>query len=973
MILSSFSLKVIAAERAESNAIRQELIPWEGNKKYIRATSDGGQHWIPDWTEVYQTIDKATANAYINCLESTSNNLTLSHDGSDTTQSICNIITQDANGSNTNYYRRPLVTLWNYIKGKAAATEETLTLTANTGGGVVVSGPAGLKTVQGDIMSGTGSSTALKRVIAQSQAGSILLYSDGTSANGARGIYVGAHGTGAAKTVLYVDTNNEASFYGKITQTAVTDNNTYKILITANTNPTSGQPYEIGYDTDITINPSTNTITATNFAGNASTATKATKDGSGNVITSTYLTQSAASTTYLTKADASSTYVKKAGDTMTGNLTINKASGSGLYIQNSNQTTDGVGTNKLALTISDAGNQGLYSYGYWNGTTFTSGSKFIVHRDTNGDINYTGGYVTAGNMVAKPGYQFVIQSNLLNDSNPTETTTTYSFNIRSNDTNKVALAYFYAFKQADGEQGAYFIGRKRFTVNGEDTNVNSSIKLSVDSNQKRLCYITATTTINSTANAAGSTEKSSSLMVTAGSTRATAIELLREGSSSWQILNSGGHFYLRNNWTTALGNYATKFAMSYNTGNAAISGTLALGQTGTQADYRLLVNGDIKVYKSTTIAHDYPAIVRFVVNQTDNDRTSGNSDAYIAAYDDHDAQDYGLNMVIKSAGNMIIGGGESPSSCYTNDIKGTATENMYITSDNNIYFYPGAGTYANHKTLTMSAAGAFGTNGKTSYNTTVGEIMEGTGKLDIQRNATGNYIQLFNGTGTTGVEHGRWDTTAIGTTSAAGNSRVIIGNNLSSTTAGNAIGYIYLGANGGYVNCYGALGSLGGTDRRYIQFGYIKATQVWGAVWNDYAEFRKDNVEEKELQKPGRCVREIGDGSLALTTKRLERGCEIVSDTYGFAIGEDVENGYTTPIASSGRVLAYPYEDVEEFRKHIGWPVCSGPNGTVSIMTEEEEEKYPSRIIGTISEIPSYEKWGSGEVVVNGRVWIRIK
>lgn len=118
-------------------------------------------------------------------------------------------------------------------------------------------------------------------------------------------------------------------------------------------------------------------------------------------------------------------------------------------------------------------------------------------------------------------------------------------------------------------------------------------------------------------------------------------------------------------------------------------------------------------------------------------------------------------------------------------------------------------------------------------------------------------------------------------------------------------------------------------------------------------------------------MREVGDGSLVLTTKRLEKGCEIVSDTYGFAIGET--DDCKTPIAATGRVLAYPYEDIEEFKTHIGDPVCSGPNGTVSIMTEEEEEKYPSRIIGTISEIPTYETWGTGNVKVNGRVWIRIK
>ena len=42
-------------------------------------------------------------------------------------------------------------------------------------------------------------------------------------------------------------------------------------------------------------------------------------------------------------------------------------------------------------------------------------------------------------------------------------------------------------------------------------------------------------------------------------------------------------------------------------------------------------------------------------------------------------------------------------------------------------------------------------------------------------------------------------------------------------------------------------------------------------------------------------------------------------------------------------------------------------------MSEEEEEKYPSRIIGTVSEIPTYEKWGTGNAEVNGRIWIRIR
>ena len=153
--------------------------------------------------------------------------------------------------------------------------------------------------------------------------------------------------------------------------------------------------------------------------------------------------------------------------------------------------------------------------------------------------------------------------------------------------------------------------------------------------------------------------------------------------------------------------------------------------------------------------------------------------------------------------------------------------------------------------------------------------------------------------------------------------------------------------------------------------GYLYTTRTYGAVWNDYAEFRQTDVTE-----PGRVIKENGDDTLSLAMKRLERGCEIISDTFGFAIGETEKA--KVPTAASGRVLAYPYENRDEFRRHIGWPVCSGPYGTVSIMTEEEEEKYPSRIIGTISAVPDYEFWLGGDknatpIKVNGRVWIRVR
>lgn len=143
------------------------------------------------------------------------------------------------------------------------------------------------------------------------------------------------------------------------------------------------------------------------------------------------------------------------------------------------------------------------------------------------------------------------------------------------------------------------------------------------------------------------------------------------------------------------------------------------------------------------------------------------------------------------------------------------------------------------------------------------------------------------------------------------------------------------------------------------------AGKLWGAVWNDYAEMREGDTIEA-----GKCVVEVGDDTLKLSSERMQPGANITSDTFGFAIGET--DKCKTPIAVSGRVLAYGYEDREDFRKNIGRPVCSGPNGTVSIMTDEEYKEKGYCAIGTISAVPDYEEWGTGNVKVDGRIWIKV-
>ena len=148
--------------------------------------------------------------------------------------------------------------------------------------------------------------------------------------------------------------------------------------------------------------------------------------------------------------------------------------------------------------------------------------------------------------------------------------------------------------------------------------------------------------------------------------------------------------------------------------------------------------------------------------------------------------------------------------------------------------------------------------------------------------------------------------------------------------------------------------------------GNIYANKVYGAVWNDYAECRESN----EFVDAGYVVKENGDDTLSLADGRLIYGCSIVSDTFGFMIGET--DKAHTPIAVSGRVLAYPYENREVFRYNIGCFVCSGPNGTVSLMDKEEVWNHPEAIIGQVSAVPDYEYWGNN-VKVNGRVWIKVR
>ena len=252
-----------------------------------------------------------------------------------------------------------------------------------------------------------------------------------------------------------------------------------------------------------------------------------------------------------------------------------------------------------------------------------------------------------------------------------------------------------------------------------------------------------------------------------------------------------------------------------------------------------------------------------------------------------------------------------------------------------------------------------------------------------------------------------FDGSAAITTANWGTARNITIKDASSTNAGTAVSVNGSGAITLLLpstikasitgNCSGSSGSCTMEIGRYIDFhgtsnmtddhtirftcatntARIDCNGIFAATgWSDLAEYRRTIEHE-----PGRAVIPTDCGIAKRATKRLQPGARIVSDTYGFCLGESDDE--QSPIALTGRVLAYPCRPISEY--HAGDAVCSGPNGTVDLMTREEIQKYPDCIIGIVNEIPTYPIWNpkhtddrqkvvfNENVEVRGRIWIDVK
>lgn len=359
------------------------------------------------------------------------------------------------------------------------------------------------------------------------------------------------------------------------------------------------------------------------------------------------------------------------------------------------------------------------------------------------------------------------------------------------------------------------------------------------------------------------------------------------------------------------------------------SGTWGISISGTAAKATADANG-------LNIANNYLKLSGGTMTGSISYKTTNFTSTPLCIYDD--GTNYGHTLVIGGGGTTYLGAGESASDLYSH-LGVKSTEDLYLGAEN-IHLCVNCNTASSHKGLVLDTA--LNLYPKTAYTGVIGTTSAPF------NNGVFNVLTIYGAT------------TDIMTASTT-NPRIVFSEKGSQPV---------ILAYSDYDNYRAPAGLkvIGGTSAAPAWFeaeGNIYGSAVYGAVWNDYAEFR----ETKEQIEAGRVVIENGDDTLSLATERLMPGANIVSDTFGFAIGET--DNAKTPLAVSGRALVYTYEDRNSYK--AGDPVCSGPNGTVSKMTREEVMMYPDRMIGTVSSIPNYETWGTGNVQINGRIWIRIR
>jgi hypothetical protein len=146
--------------------------------------------------------------------------------------------------------------------------------------------------------------------------------------------------------------------------------------------------------------------------------------------------------------------------------------------------------------------------------------------------------------------------------------------------------------------------------------------------------------------------------------------------------------------------------------------------------------------------------------------------------------------------------------------------------------------------------------------------------------------------------------------------------------------------------------------------GNITGSTVTNAVWNDIADFVEIGA-DVPIQ-PGRAYVRSLEGAMKISQEYMQKGVMgVVSDTFGFGVGQKPFGTPQLPIAIGGYVLAYVDAVYEP-----GTPLTCSPNGVLTEFKLPEKRDYPERMLAIFDRAEKNPIWNG--VSVNGRHWVKV-
>ena len=451
------------------------------------------------------------------------------------------------------------------------------------------------------------------------------------------------------------------------------------------------------------------------------------KDGDGNTISSTYL--------------------KLSGGTLTGNITVTKAGDTYVRVHN---TETGIYCYLDSDAKSTGGNHGIYSTGYWDGSSYVANAKWLICRKqggnviVNGDCTGSAGSVAWGNVSGKPTGN-AVNYNVMKIGSGSWSTSQALIPLIGTDGVMEVGKYIdfhdsttekdYAVRITASTSGISISGTTSGTFSGNLTGTATKATQDADGN-----------TISSTYLKLSGGTLTGNLTLSATSGNSPALIFNRDGSlTDWRIFVTGGKLSFQS--TTDASTWAERASFANNSGNFTTTGTITATKFIGPLEGNVTGNAT-NVTGTVAVDHGGTGATTAAAARTNLEITPANIGAVSKAGDTMTGQltlqptgDEGGQILLEAPSNHPERAGINIDQYSGSSLRifgnGSADGTSYTGVGNTLVINPYAATITGGYTFTGNVTGNASDNVLKS-----GDTM--TGPLNISFNAT----PLFHGTRT---------------------------------------------------------------------------------------------------------------------------------------------------------------------------------------------------------------------------------